>query len=172
MLDIACLQEKALVFEKKFFALGPLARELVRLYEPLARQSKKTIDLEFPADLPPLLGDEEKVFRILLNLVVNAFKFTREGDRILVSARSGSPGSLECRVSDTGRGIPPDRLPSLFKPYRSRGNAESEKSAQGAGLGLSIVKVLVEGQGGTLRVESSPGQGTVFVFTLPTGAPA
>lgn len=168
MLDIACLQEKALVFDVKSFFLPPLVGDLVRLYKPLAHQSKKTIELDVPADLPPLWADEEKVFRIFLNLLVNAFKFTRAGDKIVISAHNVIPGMVECRVSDTGRGIPQDRLTHLFEPHQSRGKTLADQPGQGSGLGLSIVKILVEGNGGTIRVESVPGKGSVFIFTLPT----
>lgn len=167
MLDIACLQEKALVFDRKTFSLLPLTRELVQLYRPLALQSKKIIELNIPPDIPSIFADEEKVFRVFLNLVVNAFKFTRDGDRISISAHPLTSGLVECRVSDTGRGIPLDRLPDLFEPHRSRGKSASDRSGQGAGLGLSIVKVLVEGNGGTIRVDSVPQKGTTFIFTLP-----
>ena len=167
ILDIACLQEKALVFDVKPFSLLPLLTDLHRLYKPLAQQSKKKIELAVPPNLPTVRGDEEKVFRIFLNLIVNAFKFTRENDQIVISARASSPRWVECRVSDTGRGIPPERLPELFEPHRSRGKSDGDKSGQGAGLGLSIVKILVEGQGGTIRVESVPGQGSAFFFTIP-----
>jgi signal transduction histidine kinase len=170
ILDIACLQEKALVFDIKPFSLLPLVNDLFRLYKPLAQQSKKTIEMDVQTDLPPLQADEEKVFRIFLNLIVNAFKFTREGDRIRISARTFSPKIVECRVSDTGRGIAPDRLPELFEPHRSRGKAAADQPGQGSGLGLSIVKILVEGNGGTIRVESAPGKGSTFIFTLPMGA--
>lgn len=168
MLDIACLQEKALVFDVKSFFLPPLVGDLVRLYKPLAHQSKKTIELDVPADLPPLWADEEKVFRIFLNLLVNAFKFTRAGDKIVISAHNAIPGMVECRVSDTGRGIPQDRLTHLFEPHQSRGKTLADQPGQGAGLGLSIVKILVEGNGGAIRAESVPGKGSVFIFTLPT----
>lgn len=168
MLDIACLQEKALVFDVKSFLLPPLVGDLVRLYKPLAHQSKKTIEFILPADLPPLWADEEKVFRIFLNLLVNAFKFTRAGDKIEIAAQLLNSGMVECRVSDTGRGIQQERLTKLFEPHQSRGKMPHDQSGQGAGLGLSIVKILVEGNGGTIRVESSPGQGTTFIFTIPS----
>ncbi|MBK8575935.1 MAG: ATP-binding protein [Elusimicrobia bacterium] len=146
---------------------SPLISDLFRLYKPLAQQSRKTIEMDVPTDLPPLLADEEKVFRVFLNLIVNAFKFTREGDRIVISARAISSQMVECRVSDTGRGISPERVPNLFEPHRSRGDSAADRSGQGSGLGLSIVKILVEGNGGTIRAESAPGKGTAFIFTIP-----
>ena len=107
---------------------------------------------------------------MFLNLLTNAFKFTRAGDRIELSARP-ILGGVEMSVKDTGVGIAPERLERLFVPFRSTDGATGEaRKGQGTGLGLFIVKALIEGQGGQLRVESVVGQGTTFTFSLPAGA--
>ncbi|MBK8576357.1 MAG: HAMP domain-containing histidine kinase [Elusimicrobia bacterium] len=170
ILDTARLREGPLTYDLRPVPLSPIVNELARLYQPVAEQSRKTIGIHVAPDLPPVQGDEEKIRRVFLNLLTNAFKFTRAGDRIEMSARP-VPGGVEMKVKDTGVGIEPDRLQRLFVPFRSTDGATGEaRKGQGTGLGLFIVKSLVEGQGGQLRVESVVGQGTTFTFTLPTAA--
>jgi len=168
ILDTARLREGPLPYDRRPFSAEKLLEEIIRLYQPLAQKTKKTLRLDAPAALPLLLADEEKALRIFMNLLTNAFKFTREGDRITVSAGSEEPGRIAFTVSDTGWGIAPERLARLFEPFQSTNGAEEDvRKNQGAGLGLSIVKALVEGHGGTLRVESTPREGTAFHFSLP-----
>jgi signal transduction histidine kinase len=134
ILDVACLQERALQFNRTVFALPPLLRELVRLYSPLAQETRKNIVLEIPPSLPSLKADEGKVFRVFLNLLANAMKFTRPGDSVTLSARSGTPGWVECRVSDTGPGIAPERIPPCFWPIvRERELRPTINAARGPG---------------------------------------
>lgn len=172
ILDTARLREGHLAYDIRPVPLSPMINELARLYQPVAEQSRKTIGIHVPPDLPPVLGDEEKIRRVFLNLLTNAFKFTRAGDRIELSARAVL-GGVEMHVKDTGVGIAPHRLKQLFVPFRSTDGAAGEaRKGQGTGLGLFIVKALVEGQGGQLRVDSVVNQGTTFTFTLPAAADA
>jgi signal transduction histidine kinase len=163
ILDVAQLREGTLPYRKSVFSVAPLLDELARLYTPLAQEAVKTFSVHFPDNLPPLEADEEKTLRIFLNLIANAFKFTRRGESITVSADPLGTGFVEFGVKDTGPGISPDRLTRLFDPVR----AQNVGPHEGSGLGLSIVKSLVEGHGGHLRVETSLGQGAAFYFTLP-----
>jgi signal transduction histidine kinase len=168
LLDTARLREGRLTFHVQPLAAGDLMRDLVRLYGPLARETRKSLTLEIPADLPPVKADEEKVMRIFLNLLSNALKFTREGDRVTLSADRGESGFLRFAVADTGWGIPPEQRAKLFQPFQSTdGAVDGARRAQGTGLGLSITKALVEGHGGSLTVDSEPDRGTTFRFTLP-----
>lgn len=114
-------------------------------------------------------ADEEKVFRIFLNLLANAMKFTRPGDFVSLSAKNLPNGGVECRVTDSGPGIAPDRLGNIFSPFHSKKGETTPdvKKNQGSGLGLSLVKALVEGHGGQIRAESVPGHGAAFIFTFP-----
>lgn len=166
ILDTAKMREGRLAFEKTVFPAHKLFEDLVALYKPLAEKSGKSLVLDLPPDLPALHADEEKTLRIFLNLLSNAFKFTKEGDEIGLSGRFQNPW-VEFRVWDTGWGIPPERLPSIFKPFHSTGSGPNAPAHQGTGLGLSIVKALVEGHGGRVTVTSCPGKGTSFNVTLP-----
>lgn len=164
ILDVAQLREGNLPFRKAVFSVLPVVEELARLYIPLAEEAAKTFSIQFSNDLPFLEADEEKTLRVFLNLIANAFKFTRRGDSIAVSAVPLDNGFVEFGVKDTGPGMDPERLSRLFEPVR----AQNAGPQEGSGMGLSIVKSLVEGHGGRLRVESAVGKGTAVFFTLPT----
>ena len=164
ILDAAQLRVGSLPFRKSKFSIVPLLEEMARLYKPLAEESNKTFSVDFPDHLPLLEADEEKTLRIFLNLVANAFKFTRRGESIAISCQPFGKDFIEFAVKDTGPGIPPERMARLFQPVLALSSGPQE----GSGMGLSIVKSLVEGHGGTFRVDTALGKGTTIVFTLPT----
>jgi signal transduction histidine kinase len=110
-----------------------------------------------------IVTDRAKVALVVRNLVSNAFKFTRSG-RVSVRLRPRQ-NALEIEVSDTGIGIPPEKLPLIFERFRTLRSAEPR--ASGVGLGLYIVDQLVKRLGGSITVESAPGSGTTFCVTLP-----
>lgn len=119
---------------------------------------------DVPHDLPLAWTDEDRLRQILHNLVENGIKYTERGSVcVMAEAREDK---LAVSVTDTGKGIPPDRIDSLFSPFTSYGDA-GEGWRSGLGLGLSIAKELVELQSGRLEVESMEGVGTTFTFTLP-----
>ena len=133
-----------------------------------ARSQQLTV--EMPENLPLVHADRARLTQVLINLLSNAYKYTQEGGRIHVRAWL-QDGYVHCAVSDNGIGMSPEDQARLFtKFFRSDDPAVREMS--GTGLGLCIVKSLVELQGGEIEVESQPGQGTTFTFTVPvaTGA--
>jgi len=111
-------------------------------------------------------ADEEKTRQILLNLVTNAIKFTEPGGAINVSYHRAARG-VRIRVSDTGRGIPPEQQARIFDPFVQVDRHLTAESQQGVGLGLAISRDLARGMGGDLRVESVPGEGSTFTLWLP-----
>lgn len=126
----------------------------------------KPIELksEVPASLPPVYADENRLIQILFNLIHNAVKFTNEG---IIRVRAfDKDGKVHIEISDTGIGMDEQTVSRIFLPYEQGPSDESGK-ATGLGLGLAITKQLVELHGGSLSVTSTPGQGSVFVFTLP-----
>lgn len=110
-------------------------------------------------------GHPVALSRVLLNLTTNALKFTSEG-YVEVTGRDADPDAVEFTVRDTGRGIPPQRMATLFEPFRRR-QREGEYAFSGSGLGLSICRKLVEAMGARLEVETEQDKGTSFRFTLP-----
>ncbi|EKP0302358.1 response regulator [Aeromonas veronii] len=115
-----------------------------------------------PAELPPVLADEQRLEQVLYNLVGNAIKYTPQG-KVVLSAMVEN-NFLRIKVTDTGIGIAPDHLEHIFEPLVQM---SPEVSKQGAGLGLSITRQLVHLMGGELFVESEPSVGSTFAFTLP-----
>ncbi len=127
---------------------------------------KKELDVivELPKELPPVMADENRVAQIFYNLIGNAVKFTRSGYVMISSKQNG--GMLEFCISDTGIGIPKDKLDDIFHSFEQV-DSSLTRTYGGTGLGLPISKHLVELQGGTIRVESTEGIGSHFYFSLP-----
>jgi len=144
---------------------------LVELLEPLRREidflcdgRALAIEWQLAPDLPPLRTDAVKLRMVLKNLVSNAIKFTERG-AIRVQADRDGP-CVRVTVSDTGVGIPAEELPHVFEPFRQAHGGLSRR-AGGAGLGLYIVRRLIDLLGGTITVDSAPGRGTTFAIELP-----
>jgi signal transduction histidine kinase len=127
-----------------------------------------TATLTIDPGVGQVLGDERKVRQVLLNLLSNAVKFTPEGGRIAVRARPAD-GQVQIAVTDTGIGIAPEDHEAIFEEFRQVGHDYSKKR-EGTGLGLALARRFVELHGGRLWVESAPGQGSTFTFTLPIRA--
>lgn len=116
-------------------------------------------------DLARVDADPDALDRVLKNLVANAIKYSPAGTTVEISARPAPPDAVEFAVTDEGRGIPPDALPHVFEPYYRAPDAA--RAARGAGIGLAVVRSLVEAHGGAIRVESAPIGGKRVTFTLP-----
>jgi PAS domain S-box-containing protein len=146
--------------------LSALTAELASAFRSLVERA----GLELVVDCPPLPApvwvDREMWEKVALNLLSNAFKFTFAG-RIAVRARWLGE-AVEVSVSDTGTGIQPEELPRIFERFHRVQGARG-RSIEGTGIGLALVQELVKLHGGTVRAESTPGQGTTFTVRLPTG---
>ena len=119
--------------------------------------------------LPPVTGDTAALRRVFQNLITNAAKHGSEGRWIGVTAallNGTAPPVVEVRVADRGPGIPASEQAEVFEPF-SRGAAAQAQQIRGSGLGLSVVRDIVEAHGGTVSVESDPGQGATLVVRLP-----
>ncbi len=145
--------------------LGQVVDVVLSVSRPLIGPGKRlTLRGEIPADLPPVEADENRLQQILHNLIGNAIKFTPEGEVVLSAGCSGA--NVQIKVRDTGIGIPGESLDLIFLSF-TQADSSIEREFGGTGLGLSITKKLVELHGGTIGVESRPGQGSTFYFTLP-----
>jgi PAS domain S-box-containing protein len=144
--------------------LGIVAAESVEAAAPRAREA--AIELVLDADkLPVIQGDAGRMAQAIDNLVSNAIKFTPDGGQVRVALRM-QDGSAVVEVSDTGIGIPPAEQQRLFDRF-FRSSVATERAIQGVGLGLTIVKAIVEGHDGSIEVESAEGEGTTFRAYLP-----
>jgi two-component system sensor histidine kinase ResE len=137
------------------------------MLQPLAKQ--KDIRLQFESSNPPVLAfmDKERVLRVLANLIGNAIKFSPKHSKVVVKVRSDQQ-FVNISVTDSGPGIPENKLGTIFSHFwQARKTAE-----QGAGIGLAVVKTIVEAHGGTVRANSHAGSGSTFTFSLPRRRPA
>jgi signal transduction histidine kinase len=145
------------------FSVRDILESVRDIVLPIAEEKGLAVRLEYPrGDFR--IGHPVALSRVLLNLTTNALKFTNEG-HVEVVAREVDPGRIECSVRDTGRGIPPQNMATLYEPFRRR-QREGEYAFSGTGLGLSICRKLVEAMGSRLEVETEAGRGTRFHFTL------
>jgi signal transduction histidine kinase len=143
-----------------------LVEEVCDQMSVLAHRKNLSLNFELSANMPPvIIGDEEKVKQLLLNLVGNAIKFTETGEVFVYTASTGN-GSFFIEVSDTGIGIPKEAWSLIFDPFRQV-DSTITRSYQGTGLGLSIVKNLVEAMEGKISLASEVNKGSTFKITLP-----
>ena len=163
LLDIAPLLSGRETVDLELLHLTAFARQLAANFESMAAARKLGFRLEIEPGLDVIHTDGPKLQRIVTNLVQNAIKYTDEGEVVMGFSRSGE-GGIEFSVIDSGPGIPPDQQEKIFEEfYRVPGSRRQE----GTGLGLAIVRQLVELIGGSIRVESSPGQGAAFRVVFP-----
>jgi len=125
------------------------------------------LEIDVPADLPPIRVDEDRIGQVLLNLIGNALQYTPSGGRVCLSARTEGD-RVRFSVEDTGVGIPPEHLLHIFERFY-RVDKSRSRAGGGSGIGLTIARHLVEAHDGQIQAASDgPGQGSTFSFTLPT----
>jgi signal transduction histidine kinase len=182
-LDLARLESGRSKLAQRPVDLAALLKAAVETVLPQADERHISINLELsPLALPEILGDAEKLKQMVLNLLINAIKYNREGGVVGVRAAHhddhfhNEPGMgfgsslshvnhIHVSVEDTGPGIAPENLPHMFEKFYRVPDTEGYTS--GSGLGLAIAKRIVEAHGGSIMVESEQGAGTRFTFTLP-----
>jgi len=170
ILDISKIEAEKLELEHIEFSLREVIAKVVRLLTIKTFQKGLELLCHLPPTLPDnLVGDPTRIRQVLINLLGNAVKFTESGS-ITISLKpvelSEQEATLEFSVTDTGIGLPPEKIPHLFESFR-QADSSTTRTHGGTGLGLSISKKLVEMMGGTIGVESKKGEGSRFFFTLP-----
>jgi signal transduction histidine kinase len=162
LLDVAAIEAGQLPVTQSPLSADALVTDALELLRPLAAAKSIALVGDVPAGLPAVAADRERVLQVFSNLGGNALKFTAQGGRVEIHAtRRGR--AVEFIVRDTGPGIRPDDLPHVFDRFWQARNRERA----GVGLGLAIAKGIIEAHGGEIHVDSEPGQGSRFAFTLP-----
>jgi GAF domain-containing protein len=164
VLDLSKIEAGQLVLELSDYSVQDIAQTVRSTLEPLAADKKLAFKVEMAPELPPGHGDGRRLTQVLINLVGNAIKFTDAGE-VAIKAEANN-GSFHVSVRDTGPGISSADQARLFQEFQQADNAITRKKG-GTGLGLAISKRIIEMHGGRIWVESQPGLGSTFAFTLP-----
>ncbi|MGQ9816010.1 MAG: HAMP domain-containing sensor histidine kinase [Candidatus Roseilinea sp.] len=146
--------------------LTPVLYDLMNDMSLIVQQASLRLETDIPYHLPPVMANAEQIRIIIRNLPDNAIKYTPANGQITIKAWSDND-TVKVSVADTGIGIPADALPHIFERFYRVDKSHSRQQG-GAGLGLSLVRSLVEAHGGRVEVHSEPGKGSAFVVSLPT----
>ena len=168
ILDMAKVDSGKLVLEAAVFDPAQLLSELKSLFSTSAHSKGLEIEFRWLGGARRYRGDPHRLRQMATNLITNAIKFTEQGSVIIEASEHDAQGGktlLKFAVTDTGIGVPPDRLPHLFQAF-SQADSSMTRKYGGTGLGLSIVRSLAQLMGGTVGVESQPGQGSCFWFQV------
>jgi signal transduction histidine kinase len=161
LLDIARIESGSLAVERAPFPVVPFMDDAATMLRPLAERQRQRLEATVADDVDTVCADRDRLLQILSNLVGNAVKFTPPGGTITMAAEA-EDGAVRLRVSDTGTGIRPEHIPHLFDRFWQA----TRTDRRGLGLGLPIVKGLVEAHGSRIVVTSTVGEGTTFSFTI------
>jgi two-component system OmpR family sensor kinase len=192
LLDLARIESGQMILDQRPLDLRELVGGVVQALAPVAAEKRVTLQANFP-ELPPVLGDGDRLAQVFTNLLDNALKYTSEGDRVQVAAQvlkaqprpqrarpqrggvlarpdastlvSLRTDFVEVSIADTGRGIPAEDLPRIFERFYQADKART--SRRGSGLGLAIAKEIIEAHGGRIGIESVEGLGTRITVALP-----
>ncbi len=165
LLDTAQMEAGAFKVKREAVDLNALLPQARQAIAAWAAQKRLNLELSIEAELPLVQGDALRLSQVMANLLSNAVKFTPEGGTIRIAA-AATPEGVSVTVSDTGIGIPVSDLPQVFEPF-FQVDSGLTRQHRGSGLGLPIVKTLVEAMGGTITVASQLAKGSTFRLTMP-----
>ena len=163
LLDTSRIQARSFTVEKKPIDIVKLARKVVEKVQSIT--DGYSLLLSFEPSLPSVPGDSRRLEQVLHNLLDNAIKYSSQGSRTTISGKMEND-HIQVSVADEGQGIPHAELSKIFNAFY-RIHSPNEQKVRGAGLGLTICRAIVEAHGGSIWVESAPGKGSIFHFTLP-----
>jgi two-component system cell cycle sensor histidine kinase PleC len=166
VLDVSAIEVGRLELHEEQLELAKLVEDCRRAIARRVSSAGLHLNIEPPPDRIMLLGDELRLRQIVLNLLSNAVKFTPKGGQITLAVRLAPDGGLDLAVADSGIGMKPEEIPLALEPFRQLDDGLNRRY-EGTGLGLPLARHLAELHGGSLRIESLPGEGTKATFTLP-----
>lgn len=164
LLTLSELESRNLSIQLAPFPIGGIVRRACLYLEDKARSKEIAIDMNNFEEMPPVMADPGRLEQVLINLLDNAIKYTQEQGAITISAVD-TEDTVRVSVADSGVGIPPSDLPRIFERFYRVDSARSREQG-GTGLGLAIVKHIIQIHEGNIVVESTPGKGSTFTFTL------
>jgi len=167
MLDISRIESGRIEVKRDALDFAAVTRDVVATLRHQAEAKQIALTLDLPAVLPPVSGDADRITQALINLVSNAVKYTPARGRVRVRVEATHDSFVTTCVEDTGMGIGAEDLPRVFQKFFRADNSLT-REASGTGLGLAITRAIIEKLNGSIWVESEPGQGSRFFFTLPT----
>ncbi|HSK20819.1 MAG TPA: PAS domain S-box protein [Longimicrobiales bacterium] len=162
LLDVKRLEAGPIALELQTLQIAHVVRDVMEVFRPIAQGRSISLTMEVSANLPSIRADYKRLVQVLSNLVSNAVKFTEPGGSVTVSAQQ-APGVMLLSVSDTGPGVPEESQPHVFDRFWQA----KKGGRQGLGLGLAIARGIVDAHGGRIWLESTPGQGSTFLFAIP-----
>jgi len=165
ILDFSAIEASKRQMHPEDFAFEDVLNDGIRNVETPLREKNLTLTRDLPDGLPALHADKRSIYQIVLNLLTNAVKFTEPGGRVMVSVHA-EDDTFVFAVADNGTGIAADKLSTITEPF-SQSHTDPHIAGTGTGLGLTIVKSLVDAHGGTLLIESEVGEGTRVTVRLP-----
>jgi signal transduction histidine kinase len=169
LLDVSRITTGKLRLNVRAMELAPVVEGAIESARPTAEAKRITLESDFPADAGGITGDPDRLQQVVWNLLSNAIKFTPAGGKVRVEVERAA-GRIKIRVTDTGKGIHPGFLPYVFDRFR-QADSSTTRSHGGLGLGLAIVRHLVELHGGTVHADSDgEGRGSTFTVDLPEHA--
>ena len=163
LLDLARLESGRTVLTAEVYDPMDMLERVAERLRPQVERAGLVIRVEAATDLPQVWVDRSRIEQVLINLIHNAVKFTPEGGEIVVDTEV-KEGMLRVSVRDTGVGITAEELPRVFERFYK---TDAARRSAGSGLGLAIARHIVQGHGGTIWAESTPGRGATFSFTIP-----
>lgn len=167
VLDMAKIKAGMMELEKEPCSVKDIIEKTIALLNSVAQKENIEIKTRIDEKLLPVFADPHRVNQVLTNLIGNALKFTPSGGHITVGAENCRNPFVKIMVKDTGPGIPQEDLGKIFRQFEQTGSARNIDGPKGTGLGLAIAKGIVDSHKGRIWVESAPGSGAEFYFTLP-----
>jgi len=166
LLDASSIESGGLTVGQEALEIEPLVTKAIQQAQPLAAQKSLRLEAHLADDLPPVLGDSDRIVQVIASLIINAVKFTPKAGSISVRA-DAVDGEARLSVTDSGPGIPDELRPLVFSRHV---HAAVRPLGQGTGLSAFVAKGIVEAHGGRIWVESKVGEGSTFRFSLPVAA--
>ncbi|MFN8433525.1 MAG: ATP-binding protein [Anaerolineales bacterium] len=164
--ELSRVEAKAYSLDLRSVNVSTLVQTTLKRLSPQATAKRITLRSSLPADLEPILADEDRIMQVLVNLTANAVQYTPEGGEVLISA-SQHGNEIHISVKDTGIGIPQEHLANIFTRFYRVDKSRSRHAGGGSGIGLTIAKHIIEAHGGRIWAESAgEGLGSTFTFSL------